>query len=347
MLGKLDKGVLSILVILSILIGIFSSSVASEAASAKKPEKVVVTKITKVDTGFNIFWKKLSKKCDGFELQLENNSSFTKGVWTCSIDNSDATKTGARKLKQGNTYYVRLRAYVLDGESKVFGSWSKKKSIIIGELVSSSSTAAKSSEKNSSKVTKKSTKVTKKAGKKTNKKKVKLKESVVYFDVGQKKTLKLMNAPASKVKWVVANKDDRKWIKVSKKGVVSAKLRAPYKIYAQYKGKKYYCTVYVVGFDPVGYKKLTYYNKTTTKNKAKPIDFQGLNTKDYANVKWKNSNPGVVSMKVNANNSGITVVPTGVGNATITVTFKKKSFKVTVSIAMQEDNSSEEKDDKN
>lgn len=70
-------------------------------------------------------WKKVSK-ADGYQLQYATNKKFKakKNIQT------KKTKYTIKKLKK-KTYYVRVRAYKLDGQKKVYGKWSKIKKVTI------------------------------------------------------------------------------------------------------------------------------------------------------------------------------------------------------------------------
>ena len=74
-----------------------------------------------------ISWKKI--KADGYEVQIALKKNFKKGKQT-----KTTTKTSLKfkKLKKGKTYYVRVRAYNLDGDKKVYSKkWSAVKKIKI------------------------------------------------------------------------------------------------------------------------------------------------------------------------------------------------------------------------
>ena len=72
-------------------------------------------------------FKKL-KGADGYELQIARNAKFTKGVKTFKL--VKATKR-IKNLKQGKKYFVRVRGYKQASVEKLYGKWSKKKSIVI------------------------------------------------------------------------------------------------------------------------------------------------------------------------------------------------------------------------
>lgn len=55
--------------------------------------------------------------------------NFTKKA-TKKVSTTKLTKT-IRKLKKKKTYYIKARAYKLDGKTKVYGKWSLIKKVVI------------------------------------------------------------------------------------------------------------------------------------------------------------------------------------------------------------------------
>ncbi len=86
-------------------------------------------RITKKKT-LALKWKK-NPTADGYEVQYALNKKFTKSKKTKVVKSAKKTSLTIKKLKKGKTYYVRVRAYVLDGNKKVYGKWSSKKKIKI------------------------------------------------------------------------------------------------------------------------------------------------------------------------------------------------------------------------
>ncbi len=88
----------------------------------------------KVENIKNVKWQKLSKgrlrikwkkvpNASGYQIQYALNKKFTKKAKKKLLTK---TKTTLKKLKRKKTYYVRVRAYRLDGTKKVYGKWSKR-----------------------------------------------------------------------------------------------------------------------------------------------------------------------------------------------------------------------------
>lgn len=69
-------------------------------------------------------WKKI-KGIKGYQIQYATNSKFKKKK---ALTTNKTTIT-IKKLSKKKTYYVRVRAYVLNGKKKVYGKWSKVKKV--------------------------------------------------------------------------------------------------------------------------------------------------------------------------------------------------------------------------
>lgn len=101
--------------------------------TVKAPGKVSIKKVK------NLKKKKLQVKltkvsdAEGYEIAYSTNVNFRKAktkVTTISAKNRIKVLKG---LKKGKTYYVKARAYKLDGAKKVCGSWSKIKVVKISK----------------------------------------------------------------------------------------------------------------------------------------------------------------------------------------------------------------------
>ena len=65
------------------------------------------------------------KDAAGYQAQYAVNKKFKKAK-TIPVKK---TRVILKKLKKGKKYYIRVRAYKQSGGNKVYGSWSKKKSV--------------------------------------------------------------------------------------------------------------------------------------------------------------------------------------------------------------------------
>ena len=95
----------------------------SPDTSVTAPRKVskVKAKSTKKRTT-TITWKKVSN-ASGYEIQYALNKKFSKKAKKKILTKNKAT---IKKLKRKKMYYVRVRAYRLDGTKKVYGKWNKR-----------------------------------------------------------------------------------------------------------------------------------------------------------------------------------------------------------------------------
>ena len=85
----------------------------------KKVKKSKTCKVT-------LSWKKVTG-AKGYQLQYALNKKFKKKK---SIQ-TKKTKYTIKKLKKKKTYYIRVRAYKMNGKKKVYGKWSKVKKVKI------------------------------------------------------------------------------------------------------------------------------------------------------------------------------------------------------------------------
>ena len=97
------------------------------AVKVSTPKKTTLKSVkNNKKKSITVQWAKV-KNAKGYEIQYAGNKSFSKRKKTKTTKN---TKIVLKKLKKGNNYYVRVRAYNLDGNNdKVYGKWSKVKKI--------------------------------------------------------------------------------------------------------------------------------------------------------------------------------------------------------------------------
>ena len=67
--------------------------------------------------------------CDGYQIRYATNSSFKNSKSIYVKDGDQLTRT-IKKLTKGKRYYVKVRAYNNYEDTKVFGKWSKWKSVV-------------------------------------------------------------------------------------------------------------------------------------------------------------------------------------------------------------------------
>jgi len=102
-------------------------STPSKTVKVKAPSKV---KLTSAKNGkgkkLTVKWKKVTG-AKGYQLQYALNKKFKKKK---SIQ-TKKTKYTIKKLKKKKTYYIRVRAYKMNGKKKVYGKWSTVKKVKI------------------------------------------------------------------------------------------------------------------------------------------------------------------------------------------------------------------------
>lgn len=114
---------------------------AAPAGATEKPESTKIPAATTVPSGTNtslqfstrcylrkitVKWNKLAD-VNGYEIQISNKRNF-KRKQTYSLKKSKTQKVikkyKGKKLELGKAYYVRIRTFKNDNDTKVYGSWS-------------------------------------------------------------------------------------------------------------------------------------------------------------------------------------------------------------------------------
>lgn len=95
-----------------------------------RPTGTSLSGVTNTGSGkANVAWVR-NKSVTGYRIQYSTDSKFKKNATTVNISKNQTTKTTLSKLKEGNTYYVRIATYKNAG-SKIYSSWSKAKKVTI------------------------------------------------------------------------------------------------------------------------------------------------------------------------------------------------------------------------
>ncbi len=105
-----------------------SGSSSSAAIKAVKAKKVVVKKAKAAKKALVVTWKAV-KNVTGYQIQISTNKKFKKNKKTVTVAKKKATKKTIKKLKSKKKYYVRVRAYKVINGKKVYGKWSKVKTV--------------------------------------------------------------------------------------------------------------------------------------------------------------------------------------------------------------------------
>ena len=94
--------------------------------------KMYIASVTSKKKQMTVKWQKNVTNASGYELQYSTDKKFKKGVKKVTIKGKKNVKKTIKKLKSKKTYYVRVRAYVNQGEGeKIYSSWSSKSKIKI------------------------------------------------------------------------------------------------------------------------------------------------------------------------------------------------------------------------
>lgn len=95
-----------------------------------KVKKVSIKQLYGKDKAITVRYKKQAK-VDGYQVQVSTSKTFAKkNTITKTYNNNNVFKRSIKKLKKGQTYYLRIRAYKKDSAGrKVYGKWSEVKQI--------------------------------------------------------------------------------------------------------------------------------------------------------------------------------------------------------------------------
>ncbi len=93
-----------------------------------RPGQVVLKKPTTGKTHY-VKARWYDEDCDGYQIRYATNSSFKNSKSIYVKDGDQLTRT-IKKLTKGKRYYVKVRAYNNYEDTKVFGKWSKWKSVV-------------------------------------------------------------------------------------------------------------------------------------------------------------------------------------------------------------------------
>ncbi len=97
------------------------------ATKITKPKKVTVKKVKGYKKALEVSYAKVSG-ASGYQIQVATDKKFKKNKKTVTAKKSK-TKVKINKLKSKKKYYVRIRAYKTVSGKKVYGAWSKVKTV--------------------------------------------------------------------------------------------------------------------------------------------------------------------------------------------------------------------------
>lgn len=101
---------------------------ATSSNTTKKPATVKVTKAQAKKKALAVYWNKIAN-VSGYQIQVATDKKFKKNKKTVTVTKQNASKKTVKKLKANKKYYVRVRIYKIVNGKKVYGKWSKIKSV--------------------------------------------------------------------------------------------------------------------------------------------------------------------------------------------------------------------------
>ena len=106
-----------------------------EGSFSIKPKAVVISKILRNKSRLLVKWKKQKQTLSGYEISYSISRKFTKNTTRSVISGKGrATSKSVSKLKTGQRYYVRIRAFRtlnVDGKPKrLYSAWSKTETVM-------------------------------------------------------------------------------------------------------------------------------------------------------------------------------------------------------------------------
>lgn len=96
------------------------------ATKITKPKKAKIKKVKSYKKALEVTYGKVS--ASGYQIQAATDKKFKKNKKTVTVKKSK-TKVKISKLKKKKKYYVRVRAYKSISGKKVYGAWSKVKTV--------------------------------------------------------------------------------------------------------------------------------------------------------------------------------------------------------------------------
>lgn len=99
----------------------------NDSNSVKKPGRATIKSVKNLKKRKVKLTLKKVKNAAGYQIKISDNKKF-RGYWYKKIKKTTYT---FKRLDKNTRYYYKARAYVLNGKKKLYGSWSKAKSVKI------------------------------------------------------------------------------------------------------------------------------------------------------------------------------------------------------------------------
>lgn len=96
--------------------------------TTEKSATVKVNKALAKKKALVVYWNKIAN-VSGYQIQVATDKKFKKNKKTVTVAKQNASKKTVKKLKAKKKYFVRVRAYKIVDGKKVYGKWSKIKSV--------------------------------------------------------------------------------------------------------------------------------------------------------------------------------------------------------------------------
>lgn len=94
-----------------------------------KPKQVTIQSVKlEKSKSLSVKWKR-DKQASGYQAVMATNSSFNKNKKLISIIKNSTTMTTFKSLKKASIYYVKVRSFKQVGRTKLYGAYSKVKSV--------------------------------------------------------------------------------------------------------------------------------------------------------------------------------------------------------------------------
>ena len=100
----------------------------SQNTSTSATQKLRVKKLVSKRKALVVYWNKIAN-VSGYQIQVATDKKFKKNKKTVTVAKQNASKKTVKKLKAKKKYFVRVRTYKTVNGKKVYGKWSKIKSV--------------------------------------------------------------------------------------------------------------------------------------------------------------------------------------------------------------------------
>ncbi|MBQ9530825.1 MAG: fibronectin type III domain-containing protein [Eubacterium sp.] len=93
------------------------------------PRGTEIKSLTPLRRGFDIKYKKRSKRITGYQVQYATDKNFTKNKKTATVKGTKNTSQRIKQLNRKQKYFIRVRTYKVVKNKKYYSAWSKIKTV--------------------------------------------------------------------------------------------------------------------------------------------------------------------------------------------------------------------------